>query len=107
VAVTYLNRRRDLTLPQPCPNLSPAPTRTAVCESRFQERSQKTYKARDAFLALVVFELPMGFLFGVLSYLVMWAPVGWDYKVTLNLPQPQPNYCAQPLGRPSSIRSRG
>jgi hypothetical protein len=55
---------------------------------RFQERSQKTYKARDAFLALVLFELPMGFIFGVMSYLVMWAPVGWDYKVI---------HCASPL----------
>jgi hypothetical protein len=57
-----------------------APSYSPASHHRFQERSQKTYKARDAFIALVMFEIPMGCLFGALSYLVMWAPVGWDYK---------------------------
>lgn len=46
---------------------------------RYQEKSQNLYKATHAFLALLLFELPMGVFFGIVCYLCMWIPVGWGY----------------------------
>ena len=45
------------------------------------------YHAGEAFLALVLFELPMGFLMGTVCYLVVWIPVGWGYHAPDRLAQ--------------------
>jgi len=56
---------------------------SAVCgfarASLYMERGKELYKGLDSYLALQVFEIPMGAFFAIVCYLVMWLPVGWGY----------------------------
>jgi hypothetical protein len=56
---------------------------SAVCgfarASLYMEKGKELYKGLDAYVALQLFEIPMGAFFSIVCYLVMWLPVGWGY----------------------------